>query len=82
MAFLIQTPSGEQMIVSSMKGHSDCKVIVKGVKHPAHGYARLHNGKWVADTAARDAAAEEARLRGMSRAGLVDHIIKSIGSGK
>lgn len=72
---LIETPDGERMLVTSLRGHKGCTVIVRNAVHPVHGHAHLEDGRWVEDRAAKAAADAEARLSLMTRGELVDHIV-------
>jgi hypothetical protein len=52
---LIQSASGEHLLVKSLDGHDGCTVVRKNVPEQPSAHHRLtQEGKWVEDTEAKD----------------------------
>lgn len=70
---LIEAPNGERMLVRSLAGHEDCRVVNDRVPEPPNDHCRLcPKGKWIEDEAAK----EEARLARMSRGELIAEVLR------
>lgn len=54
---LVETPSGERMLVKSLAGHGGCKVVRDRVPEPPNEHCWLcPKGTWIEDAQARERA--------------------------
>lgn len=75
MYTLIQSASGERLLVKSLDGHEGCTVVRKNVPEPPSAFHRLNDtGKWEEDAGAK----ERNRLNRMTRAELIDEVIRRV----
>jgi len=72
---------GERLLVESRDGYPGARVIARDVPPPPSDHCHWRGGKWVEDKLAKAEAQERARLNAMSRAELVEHILKRLGPG-
>lgn len=72
---LIETASGERMLVLSVGGHGGATVVAKAVPEQPSPFHRLTaDGKWMIDSA----AVEADRLRRMTREQLIEEAVRRV----
>lgn len=69
---------GERLLVTSLEGYPKATVIAADIDPPPSDYCEFKSGKWVENAAAKAAAAERARLAALSRAELVEEVVRKI----
>jgi hypothetical protein len=75
---LIQTASGERLLVKGLAGHEGCTVIAKNVPEQPSPFHRLEGGKWVLDEAAK----ERARVEKMTKGELIAEVLRQVRGAK
>jgi hypothetical protein len=68
--------NNERALVHSLDGHGNATVVARDVPPPPSDYCTWDGAKWVEDTAAKNRAAELAKLNRMDRLEFLEECVR------